>query len=169
MSSLPIQSSEYSNYDDIDQVVSMYANNIFRIAFSRLKNKADAEDIVQEVFMRYITNQEKFHDNDEDYRKAWLIRVTINCSNSLLRSAWFKHTTKLEEDIPIEFIEKSEVYSYVLQLPDKYRTVIHLFYYEELSIKEISKILGLKESLVKTQLHRARKKLKSLCLDLIEF
>ena len=72
--------------DDIDYVVSMYANRMYRIAFSRLKNPSDAEDIVQEVFMKYIAHQKELTE-DEEYRKAWLIRVTINCCNSLLRSA----------------------------------------------------------------------------------
>lgn len=167
MESNPLRSSPPTAEDDIDQVISLYANRVFRIAFSRLKNKADAEDIVQEVFMRYITNQDKF--TDEEYKKAWLIRVTINCTNSLLRSAWFKRTTELKDDIATEMEETSELLTYVLKLPEKYRTVIHLFYYEELSVKEIAAILGIKESLVKTRLHRARTALKDLCSDMLEF
>lgn len=163
MESYPVQSSPPLAEDDIDQVISLYANRIFRIAFSRLKNKSDAEDIVQEVFLKYIANQDKF--TEEEYRKAWLIRVTINCSNSLLRSAWFKKTTELKEDIPTTMEESSDLIHYVLKLPEKYRTVIHLFYYEELSVKEISSILGITESLVKTRLHRARNELKKLCPD----
>lgn len=156
--------AEQHSEDEIDQVVSMYANRIYRIAFSRLKNQSDAQDIVQEVFMKYIANQDKFQN--EDYRKAWLIRVTINCCNSLLRSAWFRKTTELSEDIPVPFEESSDLISYVLKLPADYRTIIHLFYYEDLSIKEIAGILHIKESLAKTRLHRARKALKELLPDL---
>lgn len=164
MDSNPLYSSPPIAEDDIDQVISLYANRIYRIAFSRLKNKSDAEDIVQEVLMKYLANKDKF--SDEEYRKAWLIRVTINCTNSLLRSAWFRKTTELKEDIPTsEMEEGSDLLSYVLKLPEKYRTIIHLFYYEELSVKEIASILGIKESLVKTRLHRARNSLKELCID----
>jgi len=163
MESYPLHSTNTVADDDIDQVVSLYANRVYRIAFSRLKNQSDAEDIVQEVFMKYIANQEMFHD--EEHRKAWLIRVTINCTNSLLRSSWFKRTTELTEDIPTYMEESSDLISYVLKLPEKYRTVIHLFYYEELSVKEIANALGIKESLVKTRLHRARTALKELCAD----
>lgn len=163
MESYPQSTSSTLPEDDIDQVISLYANRIFRIAFSRLKNKADAEDVVQDVFMKYIAHQDQF--TDEEYRKAWLIRVTINCCNSLLRSAWFRKTTELKEDIPTEITENSEILTYVLKLPEKYRTIIHLFYYEELSVKEIALILNIKESLVKTRLHRARNALKELCPD----
>lgn len=167
MGTTPIQSSHSIIEDDIDQVVSLYANCIYRIAFSRLKNKSDAEDVVQDVFMKYIANQDKFHD--ETYRKAWLIRVAINCTNSLLRSSWFKRTTELKEDIPVEVTEKSDIYHYVLKLPEKYRIVIHLFYFEELSVKEIASMLQISESVVKTRMHRARKELKTLCSDLVDW
>ena len=150
--------------DDIDEVIELYANKIFRIAYSRLNNKSDAEDIVQEVFMKYIAHRGQFQT--EEYRKAWLIRVTINCTNSLLRSAWFRKTTELKDDLVADMEEPSELYTYVLKLPEKYRTIIHLFYYEELSLKEISSLLGISQALVKTRLHRSRKALKEICPDL---
>lgn len=163
MESYSIHKTPIASEDDIDQVVSLYANRVYRIAFSRLKNQSDAEDIVQEVFMKYITNKGIFQD--EEHRKAWLIRVTINCTNSLLRSSWFKRITELKEDIPTYMEESSDLLSFVLKLPEKYRTVIHLFYYEAMSVKEIASILDIKESLVKTRLHRARTALKDLCPD----
>jgi len=154
--------------DSIDEVLSLYADRIYRIAFARLKNQSDAEDIVQEVFMRYISYENTF--SNEEHRKAWLIRVTINCTNSLLRSAWFKRTTALNEDIPIhmEESESNELVKEVMKLPEKYRIVIHLFYYEDLSIKEIAAMLNMKESVVKTRLHRARNLLKDTCQYLNE-
>ena len=166
MNSNLMKTSPPDTADDIDEVINLYANKIFRIAFSRLNNKADAEDIVQEVFMKYIAHEHQF--TDEEYRKAWLIRVTINCTNSLLRSAWFRKTTELKDDLSTEMEEKTEIYTYVSKLPEKYRTIIHLFYYEDLSIKEVSSILGISESLAKTRLHRARKALKDLCPDLTD-
>ena len=166
MNSAPLNSSTNISEEEINQVIEQYANRIFRIAFSRLKNKADAEDIVQEVFIKYIANKDKF--NDEEHRKAWLIRVTINASNCLLRSAWFRKTTELKDELTTELEETTEIYSQVMQLPEKYRTVVHLFYYEELSIKEIASILNIKEVSVKTRLHRSRLMLKNI-LDQIEF
>lgn len=152
--------------DSINEVLTLYADRIYRIAFARLKNQSDSEDIVQEVFMRYISYADTF--TTEEHRKAWLIRVTINCTNSLLRSAWFKRTTSLNEDIPVHMEESSELIHEVMKLPEKYRTVIHLFYYEDLSIKEIATMLNTKESLVKTRLHRARNLLKDTCQYLNE-
>ena len=87
----------------------------------------------------------------------------------LLRSSWFKRTTELKEDIPVEVTEKSDIYHYVLKLPEKYRIVIHLFYFEELSVKEIASMLQISESVVKTRMHRARKELKTLCSDLVDW
>lgn len=161
--SLP-SSTPSKDSDEINQVLSIYANRMFRIAFARLKNKADAEDVVQEVFIKYIANKDKL--TSEEYKKAWLIRVTINCCNSLLRSAWFRKTTSLTDDLVTEMKETTHIYKEVMQLPEKYRTVLHLFYYEELSVKEISQVLNIKESLVKTRLHRARNRLRNRCQDM---
>lgn len=144
--------------EEVDIILEKYANMVFRLAFSRTKNTYDAEDIMQEVFMKYIKSDVNF-DND-NHRKAWLLKVTINCSKSLLRSAWFRKTTSFEDNISIDMEENSEVYKYVLDLPKKYRTVIHLYYYEDMATAEISKVLDLNESTVRCQIHRGRNILK---------
>ena len=151
-------SMDYKN--DVIISLNKYSNMVFRLAFARTKNSHDAYDILQEVFLRYIKSNKDFIN--EEHKKAWLIKTTINCSKTLLSSAWFRKTTSLDDNITQELKEKSEVYYAVLKLSKKYRTVIHLFYYEDMSITEIANLLNIKESTIKSQLHRARKKLKEI-------
>lgn len=146
--------------DCVDEVIEKYADMVYRLAFSRVKNKNDADDIFQEVFLRYIKSERDFET--EEHRKAWLIRVTINCSNSFFSSSWIQKVVPMEgnESIPFESPEESELHELLMELPVKYRTVLHLFYYEDLPINEISRILKQKPATVKTQLVRARQMLK---------
>lgn len=145
-----------------DMAIEKYSDMVYRIALNQMKNKSDAEDVFQEVFIKWIQHREEL--KNDTHEKAWLIRVTLNQCKSLLRSAWFKRTVALEDTF--EYIspkeEENEVYQVVLRLPQKYRAVIHLFYYEELSILEISELLRVKESTIRTQLTRARRLLKEL-------
>ncbi len=152
------KSMDYKN--EVIISLNKYSHMVFRLAFARTKNNHDANDIMQEVFLRYMKNNKEF--NDEEHKKAWLIKTTINCSKTLLSSAWFKKTTSLEDNIVEELKEKSEVYYAVLKLSKKYRTVIHLFYYEDMSIAEIANLLNIKESTIKSQLNRARNKLREI-------
>ena len=144
--------------DYIDDVLKKHSNMVFRIAYSQTKNKADAEDVFQDVFVRLMRCNTEFES--EKHLEAWLIRVTVNCSKNLLTSAWFRRTTRLEDDIAPEAPQMSEIYHSVIQLPPKYRIVIHLHYYEDKSVSEIASILGKNENTVKSQLHRAREILK---------
>ncbi len=134
-----------------------HSDMVYRLAVARVKNKYDADDILQEVFLRFIKVKDKV-ENDE-HLKALLIRITINCSKSLLSSSWFKRTESLSESFGVSD-EYSDTLDAVLRLPKKYRTVIHLHYYMGYSVDEISIILKSKPSTVKSQLHRARKQLK---------
>ena len=134
-----------------------HSDMVYRLAVARVKNKYDADDILQEVFLRFIKVKDKV-ENDE-HLKALLIRITINCSKSLLSSSWFKRTESLSESFGV-LDEYSDTLDAVLRLPKKYRTVIHLHYYMGYSVNEISSILKSKPSTVKSQLHRARKQLK---------
>lgn len=142
----------------INDVLTKYSNMVFRLALSRTKNKSDAEDIFQEVFLRLINKNPIFEN--EEHEKAWLIKVTVNCSRKLFTSSWFRRTVPLAQELKFETKEKSDVYYAVLDLPLKYRTVIHLFYYEDLSITQIGKVLSANESTIKSQLLRARQMLK---------
>lgn len=149
------------NSDDcVANVVKDYSNMVYRLAFARTGNKHDADDIYQEVFLRYIRNQPYFEN--EDHKKAWFIKVTINCSNKLWRSAWRRKTLPLNETLPFETKEDIDLYKELLQLPAKYREVIHLYYYEDLSTEEIAEALDRKNATVRTQLARARKLLKNI-------
>ena len=134
-----------------------HSDMVYRLAVARVKNKYDADDILQEVFLRFIKHKDKV-ENDE-HLKALLIRITINCSKSLLTSNWFKRTEPLSENLSVSD-EASDTLDAVMRLSQKYRTVIHMHYYMGYSVDEIAKILKSKPSTVKSQLHRARKQLK---------
>ncbi len=141
-----------------DEIIKKYIDMVYRLALSRTRDKSHADDVVQEVFLRYISKERRFES--DEHIKAWLIRVTINCSSNVFSSPWFSRTAPLTEDIPFDTPEKSEVYYAVMELPQKYRTVIHLFYYEDMQISEIAEVTGSKISTVKSQLHRGREMLK---------
>ncbi|WP_303837806.1 RNA polymerase sigma factor [Ruminococcus flavefaciens] len=146
------------------EIYDKYSNAVYRMAFAYCKNKADAEDIMQEVFIKRFSIDIVF--DEETKEKSWLLKVTVNKCRDMFRSLRYKYSLTsipLEEaSLVYETPEESEVYRAVMSLPQKYRTVIHLFYYEEYSIKEISAITGSRETAVQTQLFRARKKLKEI-------
>jgi RNA polymerase sigma-70 factor (ECF subfamily) len=146
------------------EIYDKYSNAVYRMAFAYCKNKADAEDIMQEVFIKRFSIDIAF--DEETKEKSWLLKVTVNKCRDMFRSLRYKYSLTsipLEEaSLVYETPEESEVYRAVMSLPQKYRTVIHLFYYEEYSIKEISVITGSRETAVQTQLFRARKKLKEI-------
>lgn len=134
-----------------------HSDMVYRLAVARVKNKYDADDILQEVFLRFIKCKDNV-ENDE-HLKALLIRITINCSKSMLTSSWFKRTEPLSESLSVSD-EYSDTLDVVMRLPQKYRTVIHMHYYMGYSVEEIAVILKSKPSTVKSWLHRARQKLK---------
>jgi RNA polymerase sigma-70 factor (ECF subfamily) len=147
----------------LDEIVNKYADMVFRIAFARTKNQADADDVFQDVFLKLCGSKIAF-DSDE-HVKAWLIRVTINTSRKFFSSVWNKKTVELPTDLPVDekyprSETRSEVVEAVKHLPQKYGTVIHLFYYEEMSVAEIAAALGVNVNTIKSRLARARKLLK---------
>lgn len=134
-----------------------YKDTVFRVAYSYTKNKSDAEDISQEVFLKFYTSMAKFEDSEQ--LKAWLIRITINKSKDLLKSSWFSKRSD-ETDLQQSFTmnqSQSEILEAVLSLPEKYKIVIHLYYYEGYSLNEISEITSTKISTLQTRLQRGRK------------
>lgn len=155
-----MQNTKNTNLD-IDEIIDRYADMVYRIALTQMKNIHDAQDIFQEVFLRLVKNIDSIEN--EEHLKAWLIRVTLNCSKTNLMSGWRKHTQPLEEEqnqIAFETEEASDLYEQIQKLPKKYRTVLYLFYYEDLPIKKICEITGQKETTVKSQLSRARDMLR---------
>ena len=145
---------------DDEAVIRTYTNMVYRLAFSRTQCRDDADDIYQEVFLRYIRKHPVF--SCEEQRKAWLLRVTINCAKKFHLSFWQRKTGPLEEDIVFETKENEELYMELRRLPEHYRMVLHLFYYEELSVEEISQLTNTKPSTVRTQLTRARRRLRTI-------
>lgn len=149
--------------DDL-AIIKKYSAMVYRMAYSMVKNPQDAEDIHQDVFVKYISKRPRFES--EEHAKAWFLRVTINMAKNLWKTAWKqKVVSLLDSDVEgeTEPVQKNEeLIEVVKQLPQKYRVVIHLFYYEELSIEEMAALLKEKSSTVRTQLTRARRRLKEM-------
>lgn len=139
-------------------IVEKYFDMVYRLALSQTKNREHADDVVQEVFLRYIKTDKVF--DSEEHIKAWLLRVTINCSHNVFSNSWAQKTVPISEDIVFDTEEKSDVYYAVMELPQKYRAVIHLFYYEDMSVDDISKTLNINSSTIKSQLSRGRNLLR---------
>ena len=149
--------------DCVDEVINRYSNMVYRLALANTVGVQNAEDVFQDVFLTLISKPQTFKDNE--HLKAWLIRVTINKCRSLRSSVWFQKTEPLNVSIAdnsrvFEKELENDLFEYLKLLPQKYRLVIHLFYCEELSVKQIGKILNAGESTVRTWLTRARKILK---------
>lgn len=146
------------NNDCVEHVIRYYSDMVYRLAFARSGNAYDADEIFQEVFLRYVKKQPVFRE--EVHRKAWLIRVTINCAKKLHMSAWRRKTEPLNGHLIFERRETVQLYDELQKLPPKYREVIHLFYYENMSLEEISRALNRKNSTIRAQLTRARAMLR---------
>ncbi|MDR0491568.1 MAG: sigma-70 family RNA polymerase sigma factor [Oscillospiraceae bacterium] len=153
--------------DCVDEVIEKYSNMVYRLALAHTGVKHNADDIFQNVFLAFISKPRIF--NDEEHLKAWLIRVTINKCKSLKSSAWSQRIEPLNDSMVFETKDETDLFEYLALLPEKYRSVIHLFYCEELSIKQICVILKARESTVRTWLTRARailrEKLKGDCFN----
>lgn len=147
---------------EMTELYDKYCGSVYRLAFSWCKNSADAEDIVQETFMKRFTSNLNFPD--ERSEKAWLMKVTANKCRDLFRSLayrYFNSAVPLDEaELIYETPEESTVYHAVMELPSNYRLVIHLYYYEGYSVAEIGRIIGKSETAVQTRLYRARNQLK---------
>ncbi len=142
----------------LEETIEKYSNMVYRLAMARTGNSVEAQDVYQEVFLRLAKKMPEFQS--EEHKKAWLIRVTINCSKTILNSSFIKYRTELDENLSFETPERHDIYYAVLKLPIKYKTVVHLYYYENYSIKEISNILRTNENTIKSRLARARKQLE---------
>lgn len=148
------------NKNLIGEYMNKFHGSVFRLAFSYVKNRVDAEDISQEAFLKlYLSNNLFPSENDV---KAWLMRVTINLAKDMLKSRWRKNREELSEEIPYTDENESVLLESLKKLEPKYSTVIHLFYYEGYSVKEIAAICHIAQTTVTTRLSRARKQLKEL-------
>ena len=145
----------------VQQLIQLYQNNLFTAAFNICQNQMDAEDAVQETFVQYYTSRKEFEN--EQHIRAWLLRVVINKAKNINRTFWKKNKCSLDdymETLSFPDSQSRDLFEEVMKLPDKYRIVIHLFYYEDYSVREIAEILKLSESNVKVRLSRGRALLK---------
>lgn len=142
----------------INEIVEKYSDMVYRIALTRTGTVENAEDVFQEVFMRFSEKMPKFENSEHE--KAWFIRVTINLTKNLKRANWNKRVVTLDENIVFEKKEEQDVFSSVCELPENYKTVVYLLYYEGYKVKEISSLLNKSEGTIKTWLFRAREILK---------
>ena len=149
--------------DNMEEIVKRHENKLFRIAVAIIGSGAEAEDIVQEVFLKLFEKPQKFESQSHEI--AWLIRVTVNLCKSRLRSHWWKRTVPLLKTHPASTEEQHDLMESILALPPKYRIAIHLFYYEGYSTREISELTNQREPTVRAQLTRARQKLKGIITE----
>jgi RNA polymerase sigma-70 factor (ECF subfamily) len=152
------------NEAEAGRAVEKYADTVRRVCFMHLKNYHDVEDVFQDVFLKYILHDGGFES--DDHERAWLIRVAINACKDLLKSFFRRNVVSVEsiEDAPAESFdireEGRDVLDAVLKLPEKYKDVVYLFYYEGYTAVEIARIMGRGENTIYTWLSRARAKLR---------
>ena len=146
---------------EVNKAIEQYSNMIRRLCMIHLKNYADTEDIFQTVFLKYVLSSVAFESRE--YEKAWFIRVTVNACKDLLKSFFRSRTVSLEEimEQPAQLsTDDREVLEAVLSLPQKYKDVVYLHYYEGYTAPQISRILGKNKNTVYTLLTRSRQLLR---------
>lgn len=147
------------NDNDVEITVKTYSNMLFKLCFTILRNNEDASDAVSEVFLKYITNPQSF--NGEEHKKAWLIRVATNISKNMLK--FYKIRNHISFEDVAEYCksqEEKETFWEMLNLPEKYRTVLHLYYVEGYKTAEIAGMLGISPQTARKRLQYGREKLK---------
>lgn len=154
--------------DPVHDTIQKYSDMVYRLAFCKTQNRFDAEDIYQDVFMKLFS--EERHFESEEHKKAWLIRTTVNTSINYLKSAWRRYTVCENENLPAarsagQNPQQEKLMTALKKLSEKYRVVLYLHYYEELSTDKIAEITGASPSAVRSQLMRGRKKLKRMIED----
>ncbi|MBR4759430.1 MAG: RNA polymerase sigma factor [Lachnospiraceae bacterium] len=148
--------------EPVEDLIRQHQKHLFAAAFSVCQNASDADDVVQDTFLKYHLSKKEF--SSPEHIKAWLLRVAINKAKDINRRTWRWNTVSLEEVAQTLTTEQSEdtwLLAEVMKLPAKYRIVLHLFYYEDYSVAEIANILKVSDGSVKTRLSRARSMLKN--------
>ncbi len=147
--------------ESVNNAIAQYSDMIRRLCMLHLKNYADTEDIFQTVFLKYVLSSVSFEN--QEHEKAWLIRVTINACKDLLKSFFRSRTVSIDQiaeqpaDLPPD---NREVLEAVLSLPEKYKDVVYLYYYEEYTAPQIGRILGKNVNTIYTILNRSKKILR---------
>ena len=139
---------------DTAEAVAQYGSAVYRLAYAMTRSRSDADDVFQEVFLRLHRSAPDFAN--EEHRRAWLLRVTANCCKKLRGSFWNKHTVSLSDAIPAQNEGEGELLALLDALPEKYRSVLHLYYCEGYATDEIAAILGRRAATVRSQLARGR-------------
>lgn len=149
--------------NDIEAVYDMYADMLYRLSLSYLQNSEDARDAVQDVFIKYVTASDIF--KDDEHKKAWLIRVTVNCCNDMLRRRKLRNYVPLDEiseTVAIDEESDSDIMNCLKLIPPKNRAAVILHYLEGYSVEETAKVLKISVSAVKMRLKRGREALYEL-------
>lgn len=139
------------------RAVEEYGDTLFRVAYSCLRNRSDAQDVMQETLLKFYMEKKPFQS--PQHEKRWLIRVAVNESKKLLRSAWRRRSVPLEERdeaVTFDTLAQQALFEEVMALPPKYRLAVYLYYYEFFSVRQIAQALGANPSTVQTWLMRAR-------------
>lgn len=172
MDELMIEAFEIEDKEDlIDEIMNKYGQEVLQLVYSYVNNKEVAEDLTQDIFVKCYKSLHTYKGNSN--LKTWLWRIAINHCKDYLKSWYNKKVIVTEDDftymesqkesveqIVIQNAEDSRLASAVMSLPIKYREVIYLFYYEELSIKEVATVIEVKENMIKTRLKKAKELLK---------
>ncbi|HFK1528755.1 MULTISPECIES: sigma-70 family RNA polymerase sigma factor [Bacillus cereus group] len=172
MDELTIEAFEIEDKEDlIDEIMNKYGQEVLQIVYSYVNNKEIAEDLTQDIFVKCYKSLHTYKGNSN--LKTWLWRIAINHCKDYLKSWYNKKVIVTEDDFTYMEIQKEsveqtviqnaedrELASAVMSLPIKYREVIYLFYYEELSIKEVATVIEVKENTIKTRLKKAKELLK---------
>ena len=149
----------------LEGIIDKYNGMLYRLAIIRMQNKEDAEEVVQDTFVKLIEHiQKKKSFNDEEHLKAWLLTVATNRGKSILTLYWNKNTEGFDglKDFAAPDQKDNYAYDYVIKLPEKYKIAIYLFYYEQLTTEQIATIMKTKDATVRSYLHRGREKLKTM-------
>ena len=159
------------NDEILTRLIQQYGNSVLRMCYLYVKDYHFAEDITQETFLRVYEKYNTFENRSEE--KTWIIRIAINLCKNHMRTHWFKDVSLGDQaetattDGIDEYLDKNLISGGIMQLPPKYREVILLYYYQELTVKEISHVLNQKESTVLQRLRRAREKLRPLLQEVL--
>lgn len=145
---------------EFSQVYELYADDIYRLCFSFMQNHMDAEDAVQETFLKYYDCEKSF--DSKEHLKAWLIVTASNHCKNILKQWWRKrqHLEDYQDIVGRESQMVDEMMELVMKLPEKYKTAVYLYYYEGYDSREIAKLLHKPDSTIRTYLQKAKKLLK---------
>ncbi len=145
--------------EEVTELVNKYGSLIFRISYCILCNVQDAEDAVQETFLKYLTKSPEF--NDEEHRKAWLIKVSANISKNMLMFRLRRETVNIDDIENIGIAQDDyEIFGLIMNLPSKYKVVMTLYYVEGYKSREIAEIIDINEDTVRKRLQKGRELLK---------